>query len=411
MLEQSYDYILVIASILMAILASFTGFRLISDLDNLTIQLQKIRIAQSAFVFGCGIWSMHFIGMLSVSLPITCEYDVLPTIASALVAILVVGAAMLFLHFGERSQFRIIFSGVLTGLGIVTMHYLGMSAISGNCTLSYDPIGFLIAIGIGILLAVFAIQLAYMRPTITATILGSVGLGLAISAMHYSAMYFTNFSISDAFTLNSQPYFSQNLLAIAVTVITFLICGLFLLLAVPSSNAQSSNSNKLPFSASLASAQIDSVSGIDATEFDLKRTNLQDSEVTKQENEVLSRVNTNDHSSDEEITRLPFERNNAIQFLDTSSICFIKAEGHYSRLYELDTEYFCPWSISRVEKSISNKVFVRTHRSFLVNTSKIEGIKRDGDKAWCFFSNESKLDVPISRGRLKQIQKILGLKS
>ena len=411
MLEQSYDYILVIASILMAIIASFTGFRLISDLDNLSIQGQKIRITQSACVFGGGIWSMHNIGMLSVSLPITCEFDLLLTIASALVAILVVGAAMLFLHFGEQSQFRIICSGIFTGLGIVTVHYLGMSAISGNCTFSCDLIGVLITIGIGISLAVCAIELAYMQPTITATILGSVGLGLAISAIHYSAIYFTNFSISDAFTLNSQPYFSQNLLAIAVTVVTFLICGLFLLSVVPSSNAKSINSNEFSFSASLASAQIGSTSGIDATEFDFKRTNLKDSELKRQDYEVLPRENINNYSSVEKITRLPFERNNAIQFIDTSSICFIKAEGHYSRLYELDKDYFCPWSISRVEKSISNKVFVRTHRSFLVNTSKIEGIKRDGDKVWCFFSSESKLEVPISRGRLKQIQKILGLKS
>ena len=116
MLEVHYVPSLVIASIAVAIMASFTSLRLTSGLAALGVHQRKVRISIAAFALGGGIWSMHFIGMLAVNLPIQIGYDPLRTLGSALIAILATGSALLFLHFGVRTRTRIVLAGVLTGL-------------------------------------------------------------------------------------------------------------------------------------------------------------------------------------------------------------------------------------------------------------------------------------------------------
>ncbi len=72
-------------------------------------------------------------------------------------------------------------------------------------------------------------------------------------------------------------------------------------------------------------------------------------------------------------------------------------------------EFFCPWSISRVEKAIETAPFIRTHRSYLVNLRHVAGFKRDGDKAFCFLTGDTEIKIPVSRSRIPEVQKALGL--
>ena len=233
MLSVAYDPLLVLASIMVAIMAAFTGLRLTNGLSALLPHQRKRAIAQAAVAFGGGIWSMHFVGMTAVSFPIAIDYAALPTLGSVLIAILVIGIGLLILHFGVRTQPRIVIAGSLTGLGIVAMHYLGMSAISGNCIVTYNPTGVLLATAIAIASSVLALELAYRRRTLLATAIGAVVLGLAISGMHYTAMVFTSFAASPDTTFIATPLLSSSTLAMIVAVSAFVICGLFLLMAIP----------------------------------------------------------------------------------------------------------------------------------------------------------------------------------
>ncbi len=72
-------------------------------------------------------------------------------------------------------------------------------------------------------------------------------------------------------------------------------------------------------------------------------------------------------------------------------------------------EHFCPWSISRVEKAVAEKRFLRTHRSHLVNLVKVAGFRREGDKGICLLSDPEETEVPVSRSKLPDVQKALGL--
>ena len=111
-------------------------------------------------------------------MPIAISYDPLRTLASALLAVLVVGLAFLSLHFGVRTRKTILIAGILTGFGISGMHYLGMNAISENVIVTYRTFGVILSIFIGIAASIAALELAYGDRSLLSIAIGSVVLGL-----------------------------------------------------------------------------------------------------------------------------------------------------------------------------------------------------------------------------------------
>ena len=410
-LEVAYSPLLVTCSLAAAVMASFAALRLTSNLRFLSAAGRKARVTQAALALGVGIWSMHFIGMLAVELPIPISYDPLRTLGSALIAILVTGGALLSLHFGVRTKLRIGLAGSLTGLGIVAMHYLGMSAISANCVVSYYPFGVLLAIAIAIAASIAAMELAYGTRSLMSTIAGSVVLGLAISAMHYTAMVFTVFSLGAETVVSPAPLMSSDQLAIVVVLTSFLISGLFLLSATPAEPAvpQGAGANA-PARALAASA---AVSGFQAAEFSSGRDDRDRGagSVRSRAAAPFSRamaVNNKPMANDaSQELRIPYERDKTIRFLPIKSIHAVRANGHYSKLYDGTEELFCPWPISRVEKCLEGGSFIRTHRSYIVDRQRIRGLRREGDKAYCILGAAEDLEIPVSRGRLAALREAL----
>ncbi len=395
-LKIAYSPMLVLASLGVAVMAAFTSLRLTSNLREFSAPRRKARVVQAAFALGSGIWSMHFVGMLAVELPITIAYHPLPTLASALIAVLVTGAALLSLHFGLRSRRRIIAAGTVTGLGIVSMHYAGMSAISANCIVTYSPVGVAVAVGLGIAASIAAMGLAYGTRSLAATISGSVVLGLAISAMHYSAMYFTMFNVAAGVTAIPTPYLSTDNLALLVATSSFVICGLFLLSAVPGDNVEDAN------------AAIPTMPASDDLPVAMEAT--PEPTVVRTASVNLSRAtHSHDGEAVEHPARIPYERDKTIRFLAPGSILAARADGHYTQLMNGEEELFCPWSISRLEEVLEQGEFVRTHRSFIVNRNHIHGFRRNGDKAYCLLGDDEDLEIPVSRSRVSELRELLDL--
>ena len=213
MLVVHYDWLLVVASVLVAMLAGFTGLRLASGLATLPAPERKRQIAKAAIALGGGIWSMHFIGMLAVRISVAIEYDALATLGSVLVAILITGIGLGLLHFGERTPVRIIYAGVAMGLGIVSMHYIGMSAIRGNCIVSYQLTGIVFSVLVGVASSIGALWLAYKKRSLRDIALGGAALGLSISAMHYTAMIYTRFDPAVEIVVVPEPILSSGVMA------------------------------------------------------------------------------------------------------------------------------------------------------------------------------------------------------
>ncbi|MFD2205361.1 MHYT domain-containing protein [Kiloniella antarctica] len=403
-LEVAYSPLLILGSLAVAIMGAFTALRLTSNLRHLDASKRKVRVTQGALALGTGIWSMHFTGMLAVELPITISYDPLRTLASALIAVLVVGVALLSLHFGVRTKTRIAIAGTLTGLGIVGMHYLGMSALSANCIVTYSPTGIVMAIAIGIASSIAAIELAYGNRSLLSISAGSVVLGLAISAMHYSAMYFTVFSLGAEMTPTAPSFLDNDRLALVVVLSSFVLSGLFLLMAVPE-DTKGNNEDKAK------------ATNQNAT---LENLNKQWEKQPGQHTQAVSSLNEtkqNDiHETSHDI-KIPYEQNKIQRLLSAENIHIVKADGHYTQINDGGEDLFCPWSISRLEKSLNPNNFVRTHRSFIVNKNQITGFRKDGDKAFCIIGNKEEnginnkdgTEIPVSRARVTELRKLLQL--
>ena len=101
-LEFSHNSGLVVVSFLIALVAGFTGLTLTKDLSQKSFSQRKIAVSLASVALGGGIWSMHFVAMLGLQMPILFYYDAAITLASALLAILIVGVALGLLHFFER---------------------------------------------------------------------------------------------------------------------------------------------------------------------------------------------------------------------------------------------------------------------------------------------------------------------
>src|ERR1700733_8624036 len=90
----SYNTWVVLLSFLVAILASYTALDLASRITASSGAAAASWLMGGAFAMGMGIWSMHFIGMLAFALPVPMSYDVLITLESMFIAIVVSGFAL-----------------------------------------------------------------------------------------------------------------------------------------------------------------------------------------------------------------------------------------------------------------------------------------------------------------------------
>src|SRR5580704_14913695 len=100
-LVGSYDYRLVALSVLIAMLASYAALDLAGRVTASHGKLRFLWLLGGSAAMGMGIWSMHYIGMLAYSLPVTVFYD-WPTVLLSLLAAVFASAIALFIVSRQR---------------------------------------------------------------------------------------------------------------------------------------------------------------------------------------------------------------------------------------------------------------------------------------------------------------------
>jgi NO-binding membrane sensor protein with MHYT domain len=229
--EFQYYYGLVALSVAVASLGCFTGLLLTIGVDVRKRVETVLRITFGGISAGGSIWAMHFIGLLAVRMPALLTYDTRLTALSASIAVLTTAfalAAVGLRFFGDAS---LTIASIIMGLGMGAMHYTGMAAIQGECSVAYTELGIGIAIIIAIEASLIALNLTFSRNRgIFGTAIGSVALGLAIASMHYSAMEGTRFLPIIPNPDFSPAELSGAELALAVTVVAYVVCSISIML-------------------------------------------------------------------------------------------------------------------------------------------------------------------------------------
>jgi NO-binding membrane sensor protein with MHYT domain len=148
---------------------------------------------------GTGIWLMHFMAMLGFDVPASVvRLDVLTTIASMVIAVVIVTLGLFVVGFGRRSVLRIIGGGLFTGLGVAAMHYTGMAALRVGGRITYDLRIVALSVAIAVVASAVALWFAVVISGSIATIGAAAVMGLAVCGMHYTAMAAVHVQLDDS---------------------------------------------------------------------------------------------------------------------------------------------------------------------------------------------------------------------
>jgi NO-binding membrane sensor protein with MHYT domain len=136
-----------------------------------------------------GIWVMHFVAMLGFTIPgQTVRYSIPVTILSMLVAVAVVGVGLLIVGFGGAGGGRLVLGGLIIGCGVASMHYMGMAAMRMPDTVHYDTLLLVLSVVIAVVAGTAALWAALRLTAVWSTLTASLIMGVAVSGMHYTGM-------------------------------------------------------------------------------------------------------------------------------------------------------------------------------------------------------------------------------
>ena len=174
---------------LMSCMGCFLGLRCTTRARAYQGAARARWLALAALAIGStGIWVMHFIAMLGFTIPDqSIRYNVPITILSMVIAVVVVGIGVFIVGFRQGTG-PLLLGGVIIGCGVATMHYVGMSAIRVQGTLAYNPLLFVASVVIAIIAGTAALWAALRLNSLLSTVVASLIMGVAVSGMHYTGM-------------------------------------------------------------------------------------------------------------------------------------------------------------------------------------------------------------------------------
>jgi NO-binding membrane sensor protein with MHYT domain/CheY-like chemotaxis protein/two-component sensor histidine kinase len=236
MLTGYYETPLVLISILVAIVASYSALSLAGRVSESTGRARFAWTLGGAIAMGSGIWAMHFVGMLAFRLPIPIAFDIPITLISLVLPIAASGLALWQVSRANLSHVRLGVSALLMGVGINAMHYTGMAAMRMQPAIVYDPLLFALSVLIAVVASALALWIAFRlrrsTPDVWVPRIGAaVVMGFAIVGMHYTGMAAANFP-ANSVCMAANVGVHRDSLATLVVLATFCVLGLSLIASV-----------------------------------------------------------------------------------------------------------------------------------------------------------------------------------
>jgi NO-binding membrane sensor protein with MHYT domain len=398
---EGHNPYLVALSVMIAIIGGYTGFGLAARVRGTPGVARRVLLAGAAAFLAVSIWTMHFTGMMAAPIPPDAAYLVLPTILSFLICVLVVGVSLFFVSIGQPTDRRVMAAAVLLGAGIVSMHYVGVEALTGNFHMEHDLVFIALAVLIAIGAAYGGLRIFLARHGGARLAFSAIAFGIAVSGMHYTAMAGMRFAPGREYCLFASDGLvaSPQILSLVVMLLCFAIGGGFLLLLVPEPRSQ--------VSVQLAGSG--------------------PAGVFPGWNETLAEATTDDSGSisahaqrplplgglgqppPQLAARLPVEGADGVYFIEAAHIRSIRADAHYTKVHDGSRERMSPWSISEAEENLDPAFFMRVHRSHIIAISHVAFVRKEGEGAVVELDGPVRHLVPVSRARTAELRARLGL--
>jgi len=161
-IPSTYDYRLVALSVLIAVCASYTALDLAGRVAATRNRARLAWLSGGAIAMGTGIWSMHYTGMLAYRLPIPVYYHIPTVILSLVAAIFASFIALFIVSRQELNSLHVTAGSLLMGTAIAAMHYTGMAAMRLSAMHNWDMTFVIASVGIAVAVSLAALVLTFL---------------------------------------------------------------------------------------------------------------------------------------------------------------------------------------------------------------------------------------------------------
>ncbi|MBL1084873.1 hypothetical protein JK359_23370 [Streptomyces actinomycinicus] len=185
----SYGAVTPVVAYLMACLGGALGLRCTTRSLLVTHSRRPAWLALGSAAIGSGIWTMHFVAMMGFSInEAPLHYDKSMTYASLGLAILMVGVGIFIVGYRGATGTPLFTGGTITGLGVASMHYLGMAGVRFHGRFTYNTFTVAVSVVIAVVAATAALWAAGRVRGFLWSVGASLVMGLAVTGMHYTGM-------------------------------------------------------------------------------------------------------------------------------------------------------------------------------------------------------------------------------
>jgi NO-binding membrane sensor protein with MHYT domain len=185
----SYGLVTPLVAYVMACLGGALGLRCTTRALLVAHSWRPGWLALGSAAIGSGIWTMHFVAMMGFTIegaPI--HYDRPMTYGSLAIAIVMVGIGIFIVGYKGATGSALFTGGTITGLGVASMHYLGMAGMEFDGTFEYNTLTVAASVVIAVVAATTALWAAGQVRGFLWSVGASLVMGLAVSGMHYTGM-------------------------------------------------------------------------------------------------------------------------------------------------------------------------------------------------------------------------------
>ena len=109
------------------------------------------------------------------------------------------------------------------------------------------------------------------------------------------------------------------------------------------------------------------------------------------------------------VEKIPVVAGGGTELLDYDQVHYAQADGDYSRVHTYDRSYLCTASLGELEEKLPHTRFSRIHRSYLVNLSKVSGVRRASpDKLLLQLADAEHTELDVARRQARALRERLG---
>jgi diguanylate cyclase (GGDEF)-like protein len=194
-----FDPGLVALSVFVAALAGYIALDLVQRSTIAAPRARRTLIGAGGLTMGMGIWSMHFIGMLSLKMGMPASYDPALVVLSLLAAILGSGGALALVARPRSGRPALFTAASFMALAIAAMHYIGMASMRMDAVITWNLPLVALSVAIGFGASLFALWLVMLighdRLHLGAPLrfAAAVILGFGVAGLHYTGMLAAGF--------------------------------------------------------------------------------------------------------------------------------------------------------------------------------------------------------------------------